>query len=223
MFDRIRRRRSVGRGLVDIGRARSVDVLRIIEAGWRRTLAMRSVNPELGEVEMNWHLRMGMIDAVNGRIVRSSKKISVLPGTESWLNADSTRPARLTDISIHLRDVREKYDEQNPHVIIECKRIAGNDAGLCRLYVLEGIDRFIEGKYGERHAVAFMVGYLLSVDAEAAASGINGFLSRKGRESDHLGPCTVLEQPWARSSRHARQSPAQPIDLHHAFLDFQQP
>ena len=223
MFDRLRRRRAVRRGLVDIGQARGADVLHIIKAGWERRLAMRNANPQQGEVEMTMHLREGMVCAVNERIVRSSKKITVLPGTESWGSASSIRPSGLTDISIHLRDVREKCGEHDPHAIIECKRIAGNDAGLCREYVIEGIDRFITGKYGERHAVAFMVGYLLSADAETAASGTNRYLSSKGRKRDHLGSCTILDEPWARSSHHVRQSSAGPIGLHHAFLDFQQP
>ena len=167
----------------------------------------RASIPVLKEVEMTEHLRNGMIGAVNERVVRSSKKISVLPGTESRRDANSVHPDGLTDISIHLRDVREKLRDHGPHAIIECKRIEGSNTNLCREYVVEGIDRFLGQKYSAKHAVAFMAGYLLKPDAESAASGINKYLSGRGRIQDHLKPCTVLNEVWARSSRHSRLGP----------------
>ena len=81
--------------------------------------------------------------------------------------------------------------------------------------------RFKTGKYGGNHAVGFMAGYLLSDDARAAAGGINGYLTRKGRQIEHLGPSNIRDAPWSRSSRHPRPQPAEPIDLHHAFLAMQ--
>lgn len=220
MFERFLRRPSVGQGLLDIGRGRGADILRLIHAGWERSLAAQNVHPEMGEVQMTCHLREGMIGAVNDRAVRSARKLSVLPGTESWRGKNSVRPDGLTDISIHLRDVREKLGDHGPHAIIECKRVEGSSTNLCREYVVEGIDRFIDQKYSAKHAAAFMAGYLLSPDAEAAALGINKYLSGRGRTQDQLESCTVLGEPWARSSHHLRPNPATPIDLHHAFLEF---
>ena len=157
---------------------------------------------------------------INERVVPSHKKVSVLPGTESRSGTDVT-PSGLTDISIHLRDIRERNRDHGPHAIVECKRVTGNDATLCRLYVVEGMDRFKTGQYADRHAVAFMVGYTSSGSVEAAARCINRYLSGRGRGAERLGVCTVLAAGWARSSRHPRQPPAPPIDLHHAFLSFQ--
>lgn len=92
---------------------------------------------------------------------------------------------------------------------------------MCRLYVVEGIDRFTRAKYAGRHAAAFMAGYVLSGRVEAAARRINRYLSDHGRAAEALAACTVLTEAWARTSRHPRRSPAAPIELHHAFLTFQ--
>lgn len=222
MFERIRRRRAIGQGLVPIREAHTRNILRIVKAGWGQALEKGGVSPKLGEVQLTRDLRKGMIDMVNSGVVRGSKKISVLPGTESWSSTNPDRPSGLTDIPIFLCDVREKYGDHDPHAVIECKRVSGNDADLCGLYVNEGIGRFISGKYGERHGVAFMAGYVVSAKVKAAVSGINKYLSGRGRAQDHLKPGTVFNEAWARSSRHARPNSTTPIDLHHAFLEFPQ-
>ena len=216
----MRRRRGLGGRSIAIRPSRRADILRILNAGWHRALARPEVRPVAREVELTGHLLAGMIAAVNARIVASHKRISVQAGTESRSGTDVT-PSGLTDISIHLRDIRERTRDHGPHAFIECKRVAGNDAALCRLYVVEGMDRFKTGQYADRHAVAFMAGYVLSGSVEAAARGINRYLSGRGRAGECLRACTVLAETWARSSRHPRQPPAAPIDLHHAFLTFQ--
>lgn len=218
MFDFLRRHR-VGRASTQIGRDRTVDILRVLHSGWRHAVNADSLHPGMDEVALTGRLRAGMIAVVNNRLVRAGKKISVLPGTESWPEGVK-KPAGLTDISVHLREIRERLQDHGPHAIIECKRVAGDKAELCRLYVLEGIDRFKGTKYGDRHAVGFMAGYLLSGDAGSATEGINRYLSGRGRRSDHLNTCTVFDADWARSSQHSRPRSIATIDLHHAFLGF---
>lgn len=212
----------IGNGLVEIGQAYTFSILRIIKAGWTWALEKEKLKTGLGEIETTNILRQGMITIVNSRHETGSKRMLVAAGTEIWSSANFTRPVGITDISVYLYDVLERYGEHEPHAVIECKRVAGSDASLCREYVLGGIDRFIQGKYGERHAVAFMVGYMVTGDVESAVLRINTYLSKKNRTSDYLGRCAVLDEVWARSSRHSRSSSAAPIDLHHAFLEFPQ-
>ena len=172
-------------------------------------------------MEMTGGLLAGMRSAVNDRIVRSWKRISVLAGTE--VRSDTAAaPVGLTDISIHLRDIRERNWEHGPHAIVECKRVSENDARLCRRYVVDGIDdRFTAGKYATRYTIAFMVGYVLSGGISAVVGRINRYLSDHERDAECLTACAVLSAAWTRSSTHPRQLPVAPIDLHHAFLTFQ--
>ena len=215
-----RRRRRVGYLPIDVGTNRRADILKIIKLGWDRAATDGEVNTdtEMHEVELNGYLRAGMEAAVNDRVVRSYRKISVLPGTES--RSAPGAPAGFTDIAIHLQEIRERNGDHGPHAVIECKRVAGNDATLCRRYVVDGIDdRFISAKYAGRHRVAFMAGYVLSGSVDAVVRRINRHLSNRGRAAERLGFCTVLSEAWARSSSHPRPAPP-PIELHHAFLTF---
>ena len=147
--------------------------------------------------------------------------MTVLPGSESRSSPARLKPDGRTDIPIFFQEIRERYDDHDPHAIVESKRVAGNNPSLCRLYVVEGIDRFASAKYAGRHVVAFMAGYVVAGGVDAAVRRINRYLSDRGRGAEVLAACTVLAAGWARSSRHPRQPLAPPIDLHHAFLAFQ--
>ena len=162
-------------------------------------------------------------DAILQILDRGWQRASQSPAVHTGAGEVEITEQLRTGMRAALRTIREEYDEHDPHAIVECKRIAGSRADLCREYVVEGIDRFVTGKYGGNHAVGFMAGYVLSADAKAATAGINRHLIRKGRQSEHLGPCSAPAAPWARSSRHARQEPRPPITLHHAFFGFRSP
>ena len=211
----------VGARFFDIGAERSSVILSILSTGWAHAMELQVVDARAGEVEITECLRSGMRRALNDRTEKWAKKMTVLPGTESRSGA-TLQPDGRTDIPILLQELREAYGDHDPHAIIECKRVAGNDPALCRRYVVDGIDdRFISAKYAARHRVAFMAGYVLSGSVDAVTGRINRYLSRRGRAAERLAACTALPATWARSSCHPRPSSDPPlIDLHHAFLTF---
>lgn len=178
-----------GPQFIDIGADRSIAVLLILDAGWQRVMEWCAIDTHTGEVEITECLRAGMREALNDRIAAWCKKMTVLPGTESRSVSAALTPDGRTDIPIHFQDIREAHDMHDPHAIVECKRVAGNNAGLCRLYVVEGIDRFKAGKYAGQHVVAFMAGYVLSGSVDAAATGINQYLSNQRRNGERLTSC----------------------------------
>lgn len=63
-----------------------------------------------------------------------------------------------------------------------------------------------------------MAGYVLSGGPQSATHGINRYLTGKRRRDERLEPCTVRDEPWAKSSVHERPTLNVPITLHHAFL-----
>lgn len=201
---------------LDIGRDRVATILQTIRRGWNRARMQPEVRPGKPEIELNEWLREGMRAAL-GR----GPKMLVAPGTETRSTPNVRVPDGRTDIPLYFPEILEKRNDHDPHAIIECKRIAGDNAKLRRLYVAMGIDdRFVSGKYGRRHATGFMVGYVESGTVNLAAKGINQYLYDQNRRREVLGPCTGMSADWARSSRHSRPSAAKPIDLHHAFLEF---
>ena len=193
-------------------------ILRILMDGWTIALHRGSIDRSMLEIPVTERLRDGMRSVADRHV---PKQLAVRAGTETRSHPDTDIPDGRTDLSVFFRDLWDEYGEHDHHAIIECKRVAGESSDLCRRYVVNGIDRFKEGKYAARHAVGFMVGYLLSGDADAATAGINGYLSGRGRVADQLRPCTAIALDWTRSSRHTRPVPQEPIDLHHAFLGFE--
>ena len=186
MLEALRRGRASGSPL-NIGRKRALDVLRVIKAGWQKALACPDVNRDTREVDLNGRLMEGMRAAVDAKVVRSHRKISVLPGTDSWSDNAGAAADGLTDITIHLRDIRERQQSHGPHAVIECKRVAGNDSDLCRLYVTEGVDRFESGEVCRR-----------------AWIGVHGGLrcSRERRRSGYRSECVPGQaRPWTRGAR----------------------
>jgi len=121
-----------GRDPIDIGFVRRDMILKIIDRGWCRMIGESDVNPGMGEVEATEYLRSRMRKALNELPSRLRRSVTILPGTETRTTASSTKGYGITDIPILFQDIREKYGMHDPHAIIECKRIAGNDRNLCR-------------------------------------------------------------------------------------------
>lgn len=126
---------------------------------------------------MTERLRDGMRSELKSKGHPWGKTLVVLPGTESRSDGAVVIPDGRTDIPLMLIEVFLRTQEHDPHAIIECKRIIGSDTHLCREYVVEGVDRFRTGKYGQNHAFGFMVGYVLSGTAAEAADGVNAYLT----------------------------------------------
>ena len=210
---------ATGHQFIELAREFATAILRTIEDGWALELKSPEVNIGAKEVEITERLRDGMRRALKLGRMPWGKTMVVLPGTESRSRHDVLEPDGRTDIPILWIEIFLRFGEHDPHAIIECKRVAGNNAHLCREYVVEGIDRFATGKYSGNHSSGFMIGYLIVGDAKAAADGINNNLNQKSRRDENLKPSSLVSNSWAWSSRHPRERTS-PIELHHAFLAF---
>lgn len=203
----------VGREFIQLGPEVVAAILLTLIAGWQQAAASSDVNADTGEVLMTERLRDGMRSALKG----GAWKLIVLPGTESRSKTSVLVPDGRTDIPLMMIEVFLRTQEHDPHAIIECKRIAGSDTHLCREYVVEGVDRFASGKYGENHAVGFMVGYVRSGTSIEAADGVNAYLGRVSRTAEQLQAAEIVsDSTWY--SQHDRTLPSEPVGLHHAFL-----
>jgi hypothetical protein len=193
-------------------------ILVTLMAGWQHAVAFADVTAHAGEVAITERLRDGMRSALKKHRYPWSKTMAVLPGTESRSSADVRLPDGRTDIPLFIIQIFLRLQEHDPHAIIECKRIAGPDRHLCREYVVEGVDRFRKGKYGKKHAIGFMVGYLLSGSATDAVKGLNAYLTNTSRTAEHLRTSDLTEEFRNWISRHPRTASSSPIHLHHSFF-----
>ena len=206
----------LGREFIELAPEVVAAILLTLVAGWQHACDFNDVNAQAGEVLMTERLRDGMRSKLNSK--ETPWKMMVLPGTESRSSSAVLLPDGRTDIPLMLIEVFLRTQEHDPHAIIECKRVAGSDAHLCREYVVEGVDRFRTGKYGQNHALGFMVGYVLSGTAVEAADGVNAYLKRVSRNAEHLAPSDICEEVLSWASQHARATPSSPVRMHHAFL-----
>lgn len=210
---------SLGREFIELAPEVVAAILLTLSAGWLQAREFSDVNAQAGEVLMTERLRDGMRGELKSKTCPWGKTLIVLPGTESRSSSGVLIPDGRTDIPVMLIEVFLRTAEHDPHAIIECKRIAGSDTHLCREYVVEGIDRFATGKYGENHAMGFMVGYVLSGTATESVGGINAYLARASRKVDWLEPSDDCSAPPGWKSQHVRANSSVPIRLHHSFLN----
>lgn len=208
-----------GRRFINLWPEIATAILRTVEAGWTLALQSSQLSTSAGEVEITERLRDGMRCALNSGRFSWSKLMAVPPGTESRSRPEVFVPDGRIDIPILWIDII-RFGEHDPHAIIECKRVSGGDARLCREYVVAGIDRFQTGQYSENHSAVFMVGYLIADNPETTVAGINRNLNHRSRSAENLRPSNLTSEPWVWGSLHPRTNNNSPIELHHAFLAF---
>lgn len=208
----------LGREFIELAPEVVAAILCTLSAGWFQACKFSDINAQAGEVLMTERLRDGMRGALKSKAYPWRKTLIVLPGAESRSSSGVLIPDGRTDIPLMLIEVFLRTAEHDPHAIIECKRIAGTDTHLCREYVVEGIDRFATGKYGENHALGFMVAYVLSGTATESVDGVNAYLRRTSRKADALELHEARSEAPSWRSQHVRAKPSPPIQLHHAFL-----
>lgn len=130
--------------------------------------------------------------------------------------------------SVGLIDVYVIYSfEQNEYFAIECKRLIDADADLSRLYVTDGVNRFVIGKYSLGHPFGAMVGYVCTGQCGTLASQIE----KRLREIDQNVTAISKKWMWRQegrfgqipnlfSSRHSQTGIQHEITLLHLFLGF---
>jgi hypothetical protein len=211
----IGQRSAVGRTFIDLDPELAAILTAAIRAGWAIARSRDEVGPQADEVPMTECLRDGMREVVNSSTFDPNLGMRVAPGTESRSRPDLTTPDGRLDIGIYFFAVFPK--EHDPHVVIECKRIAEDDARLIREYIAEGIDRFCSAKYSSNHSFGCMVGYVIRGSPEASVGRINQRLASRSRRGECLtkliGPASG--DSWA--SHHPRKA-SNPIRLSHVML-----
>lgn len=210
---------AVGRPSIELASEIAGAILRTVEAGWKLAMKSPDVSADDREVAITERLRAGMRSALNSGMFEWKDQMFVLPGTESRSRTDVLVPDGRTDIPIFVIGIAARFGDHDPHAVIECKRITGKNADLCRKYVVEGIDRFQTGKYAGNHPVGLMAGYLISGDAKSAVNGVNRYLKGKSRGAESLRQSHLIAESWVWQSRHWRMGKS-PIDLYHALLSF---
>ena len=106
------------------------------------------------------------------------------------------------------------------YLSIECKRLAPDD--LARLYVVDGVDRFVRGYYGAKAPAGAMVGYVIRGTLSAALKRVNAHVERipaMGPNHSLMPTGAIGSLSTVFESNHLRTTPFQTIRLTHLFFD----
>ena len=154
--------------------------------------------------------------------IRRERNMALVPRFQSVEPSDEMLEGREDPAHAPRIDVVVSWDvfADDAFLSIECKRLAPDD--LARLYVVEGIARFVRGYYGATDESGAMVGYIMSGTPDAVLCRVNTHVER----AHTMGPPHTLNVAapigWLNSvfaSEHQRSSPFQPIRLTHLFFD----
>lgn len=156
------------------------------------------------------------------REIRRERNMALVPRFQSIEPSDEMLEGLEDPVHAPRIDVVVLWDvfADDAFFSIECKRLAPDD--LARLYVVEGIARFVRGHYGATDESGAMIGYITSGTVDAALSRVNTHVER----AVAMGPSHTLKVAdpigWLNdvyASEHQRSSPFQPIRLTHLFFD----
>lgn len=193
-------------------------ILAITAKAWPGVIASGKVDPQSIEDDISDELRWQM-DA-------EKRRRRPVPNLRFEREPQSDLPDKSRKIG--LIDVYVIYSfDQSDYFAIECKRVADADADLSRLYVTNGVQRFVIGKYSLGHPFGAMVGYVCSGECTVIAAQIE----KRLKEFDRKVTAMSAEWLWRReerfgpipnlfSTKHLQTGVQNEITLLHMFLAF---
>lgn len=192
-------------------------VLSIVVMAWSEALASGEINTSSGEPDIAGSLGKAMIIEKNRRTgIATQMRIEEEVGTRSSDEIVKT-DGRIDIKIIYSFDEREYFG-------MECKKINSGDQDLAKKYVLDGIMRFVTGKYGRGHHWGAMLGFVLGGNEVSNWNLIHTQLKTfrkrtrmKGRSAVHR---TWPSLPRLYRTHHQQYGQTHYLALIHLFLSF---
>jgi hypothetical protein len=122
-----------------------------------------------------------------------------------------------TDIIIGMTSHRR------PEYIFEAKRLSKNGFGVEKYVGIDGLGRFVEGKYASRYSEAAMLGYIQTDSLALWQNKLKAAIDAKADElclkSAQHDKVIIDDFPLEWVSIHDRKTLGYPIDIYHILLD----
>jgi len=191
-------------------------ILDITVKAWPAVVSGGKVGPQSGEEDIT--------DEFRWRMDAEKKRRWPVPNLRFEREVQSDLPDSSRDIG--LIDVYVIYSfEQTEYFAMECKRVAEADSDLSRLYVTEGVHRFVIGKYSLGHPFGSMVGYVCAGKCGDVASQMEKRLMEFNPKVTAMSAKWLWRQeerfgqiPHLYSTRHRQTGIRNEITLLHLFL-----
>jgi hypothetical protein len=198
--------------LLSIGPQIVRTALELQERGWQIALLQGGFHAASTERLLAGHLKTGMVAAV--------KEIGVFAIIQEAVGTRSSRepPEADGEADIALWFYRS-FDHNDPHLLVECKRVDEANNFLIREYVNEGIDRFLKGHYRPGENGCFMTGFVIRGSPKGIVNRVNKYLTKKGRIGCHLKHDPAhADIGFVFTSNHAEPGLLHIANVKHSFL-----
>ncbi len=169
----------------------------------------------------------GMLEVPTTSVVRKAMKrvkkaLSLtnlqIQGEHELDNMATRDPSILGRIDIILQFLHQ-FGDEDAYVAVECKRVRPGDATLNGRYVIQGVDRFVTGKYAAGHEWGFMLGYVLALPVQDVIDFLDSRIRKVYGEPAALQPEPAHPQSLAILADTLIQSGDHHIRLKHVFVD----
>lgn len=179
-----------------------------------------------GCLEARASVKAGMLEVPINVVVRKAmRRIKVglgltniqIGGEYELLDMESSGPELSGRIDITLQYAHQFGDEDNC-LVVECKRVAPDDASLISKYVDEGVDRFVVGRYSPGRGLGFMLAYVLSLPVEKLTTRIDGKIRKRYGDDARLVEMTPHRYALSMQAGNVPQGTSK-IELIHIFVD----
>ena len=185
-------------------------LLRIICEAYKELRASGRVTPIMSEPEITEELYVELLD------VWKEAGISPKPIHEKSHGTSKKGRGKTPTIDFCFR---HKWDP-NYYFGAECKRLEENNSKLYNLYVDEGVNRYLSGKYGEKCSVGSMIGYIIIGNTAEIINKVKIRVDKLPnitniKKSDSINGFTDHYK-----SVHGRKVGNSPFRIHHLFFSF---
>ncbi len=181
-----------------------------------------------GAAEARPFVTSGMLEVPITRLVRKAmlklkRQLGLtnlqIGGEYELLDMATDDPDVLGRIDIILQFLHQFGDEE-AYLGVECKRVSPSDTSLNRLYVTQGVARFVTGQYASGHHWGMMLGYVLRVPCGDLLERIDARVRDSYGENATLHPTTGHPQALSLHTCTLTQGAAgHKIRLLHIFVD----
>lgn len=159
-------------------------VLTVLDLVVRGTDAARpNVRPGMLEVPITLLVRKAM-RRVKKQLGLTNLQIRGEHELDEMESDEPTVPGRI-DITL---EFLHQFGDEDAYVAVECKRVGAGQSRLNRLYVTEGVNRFVTGQYASGHQWAMMLGYVITMPVAGPVSSISQRIQSTYGSNARLAP-----------------------------------
>jgi len=110
--------------------------------------------------------------------------------------------------------------DPNSYFGAECKLLKENNSELYKLYVDEGVNRYLSGKYGEKCSVGSMIGYIIIGNTAESINKVKIRVDKLPNISNMKKSDSINGFTNHYKSVHGRKVGNTPFHIHHLFFSF---